>query len=618
MNSTQTIIIFLSIILSIVLISCTNLKNEHSSISATIPIIVHTTTVTPEPISSPTPTNTSLPKESSYATPQPTPCTPFCIETESLSTPLPSPEDYQLKTWTEEDAMNVLSVLDTRWEQFNKQNDYWIYGMMAVNEKRRYTALVAQEAVWRFPDNAFLDTLNWQIAHDLAVAGDARANDWIARLLEEELNHQSENNIPNVNILWENGFTGELIPVQNLFGDNQQSWILKVSKQYDHMPIMQSDGATFTMKRSNEGGISVIPIDNFWMSWHGVTYKVTAFDHTADQFPEIIIANEIQAGSGSSFSASELCIYQWDGNSWIPVLSNYQDKSCFQFQSVLGSWEYLSTGKNSPDILDVVSFVNSDCYWNRHDYYIWKNDVYQHDSIHIEIPPELADEYGSEMFCLEDVWEWSVEEEEFSATLILMESMLDNWSRIEENISQTWYGDAIGFNLAYKDYFSFQLGRFYALSGNAEQAQKILKAVVEFPHDENDPHWPMVAQEYLSNLNDLQGAEQYLEESTTSNSSNSYLVSETIWVGDIGKEAETALFSGEDPQEVISLLQNALSNPNLSCYDNPCAHIYYLMGLAYEVMEDEENAIANYWFLWNEFPESSHAIIVQNKLQSIR
>jgi len=616
MNSVQTIILFLS---SIGLISCTNLKNEHSSISATVPIIVHTTTAIPEATFTPiqTPTDTSLSKESSYATPQPTPCTPFCIGTESLSTPLPSPEDYQLKTWTEEDAMNVLSVLDTRWEQFNKQNDYWIYGMMAVNQKRRYTALVAKEAVWRFPDNVFLDTLNWQIAHDLAVAGDTRASDWITKLLIEELNQQGNIQELNVSIMRENGFTSEIISVHNLFGDNLQSWILKVGKQYDNMPLTQWDGAIFAIKQSYGGEFYVTQVDNFWMPWHGRTYEVTAFDHTADHYSEIVVANEIKAGSGSGFTAANLCIYQWNDDQWKPVLSNNTNKPCFHFPSTLGLWEFLPTVENSPDMLEIISFVKGDCYWKKHHYYSWENNEYKLADIYIEIPHELEDKYGSEMFCMEDVWEWVVEEEEFSDIITLMEHILDDWSEIEENISQTWYGDVIGFDLAYKDYFRFQLGRFYALSGDVEQAQKVLISVVESPNDTKDPHWPRLAQEYLINLNDLQSAEQNLKESIASNDSNAYRVSETIWAGVITKEAEDALFSDGNPQDVISFLQNALSNPDLSCYDEPCAHLYYLLGLAYEVMGDEENAIANYWFLWNEFPESSHAIIVQNKLESL-
>lgn len=354
-------------------------------------------------------------------TPHPTPCAPFCARVFWSATPGPSTEAYHLKQWTFEDALEVIEILDDRWELFNEENDYWNYGMMVVNQQRYYTAFVAQEAIWRFPENPDIANLKWKASHDLAVAGEQEASSLLAELLEETLNQQEDQHEPNLSFLWQKGFESELIPMFGLSGEDSFDWLVKVSKRYDEMPIVQWDGAILSINKVNETYL-VTPVDNFWMAWHGDKYEVILIEHEDENITEITVTKEAVAGTGSAFKSATSCIYQWQENRWVrqPI-----DAVC-----------------------DVIAPAS------------------------------------------------------------------------------------------------------------------------------------------------------------------------TLWAGDVSAVAKATLFSGGDPNEVIVQLRSALSSPDFWCYGEYCAQIYYLLGLSYEIIGDEDNAVEIYWRLWNDYPDSSQAIIVQYKLET--
>jgi hypothetical protein len=76
-------------------------------------------------------------------------------------------------------------------------------------------------------------------------------------------------------------------------------------------------------------------------------------------------------------------------------------------------------------------------------------------------------------------------------------------------------------------------------------------------------------------------------------------------------KAEEALLTDWKPEEAIPLLQDILSYPDY--YKAP--HMMYLLGLAYELIGDEQNAVRAYWNLWHNYPESAYARLAQAKLE---
>jgi hypothetical protein len=89
--------------------------------------------------------------------------------------------------------------------------------------------------------------------------------------------------------------------------------------------------------------------------------------------------------------------------------------------------------------------------------------------------------------------------------------------------------------------------------------------------------------------------------------------------------AENFLFETSDPQAAIDILmpllgeENELIDMEMQKYDalpETRPYLQYLLGLAYEMNGDKENAILAYWTLWNDFPIHLLSYIVQHKLES--
>jgi tetratricopeptide (TPR) repeat protein len=75
--------------------------------------------------------------------------------------------------------------------------------------------------------------------------------------------------------------------------------------------------------------------------------------------------------------------------------------------------------------------------------------------------------------------------------------------------------------------------------------------------------------------------------------------------------AEEALLTRWQSEEAIPLLRDILDYPDY--HGKP--RIFYLLGLAYELAGDTQNAVQTYWELWHNYPESAYARLAQAKLE---
>jgi hypothetical protein len=81
-------------------------------------------------------------------------------------------------------------------------------------------------------------------------------------------------------------------------------------------------------------------------------------------------------------------------------------------------------------------------------------------------------------------------------------------------------------------------------------------------------------------------------------------------------EARDALFNGEDPAIVIDMLLDLQIYPGLTCETTwTCDPYYYYLGLAYELLGDEENAKSYYLYLWWNYSKSPFTVMARLKLQ---
>lgn len=72
--------------------------------------------------------------------------------------------------------------------------------------------------------------------------------------------------------------------------------------------------------------------------------------------------------------------------------------------------------------------------------------------------------------------------------------------------------------------------------------------------------------------------------------------------------AERTLLNLWKPGEAIPLLQGVIDH-------HPSPRLLYLLGLAYELQNDDPNAIQTYWNIWHNYPESAYARLAQAKLE---
>jgi len=79
-------------------------------------------------------------------------------------------------------------------------------------------------------------------------------------------------------------------------------------------------------------------------------------------------------------------------------------------------------------------------------------------------------------------------------------------------------------------------------------------------------------------------------------------------------QIESLFFENKDIETAISSFEQFLADPNIEeIYSRP--RLYYLLALAYELSDDHVNAIQNYWYLWQNYPDSPYAILSQAKLE---
>lgn len=92
----------------------------------------------------------------------------------------------------------------------------------------------------------------------------------------------------------------------------------------------------------------------------------------------------------------------------------------------------------------------------------------------------------------------------------------------------------------------------------------------------------------------------------------------TTFTRDALEAAIEDLFSGEDPAEVLAVLENLGESERFNCLNfRICDRYYYVLGLAYELNNREREAIDTYVKLWWENRDSPFTTMARLKLESI-
>ncbi len=87
-----------------------------------------------------------------------------------------------------------------------------------------------------------------------------------------------------------------------------------------------------------------------------------------------------------------------------------------------------------------------------------------------------------------------------------------------------------------------------------------------------------------------------------------------IPLDDVAERAESQIFDDSNVFDVVQPLKVIISEHDTENMGYPVPKIYYLLGLAYELLDDESNAVETYFQLWQAYPDSPYSLFAEKKL----
>ncbi len=568
-------------------------------------------------------------------TPTPT-TTPF--PTFGPSTPMSGAEMYQLADESAQMAVERLLVLESYWEKILLENrDY----ADALSPVKLHIGRLAQEVLWRNPGLTETDDVKWIISQNLAIAGEQEATEYLVALLQDELNRNPNLVSSHEESVKFNGFEFVWISAPNLFGDGEESWVVKVTRSISASWYENWGGAVLAIKKTEMGSYWVFPVNSSWQPFFASWFDVMVGDHTADDIPEILIHREQEHGMGPPMREAWVCVYQWDNENWIPLLAGakveigYRDRwmpsDCLITQNNVGV-EYYRVPNEVADILQISKItVNMVCAWDIHYTFRWNGVSYQQ-SVNVDVPTVPVG--PSEFICLDEVLgNWAGTLGNMPDIIHFMEDRLANWPTADTVVPEMDTPFLKLFGSDFRDEFRFQLARLYALSGDLEKATEYFSQVIDQPDDSSSQEWPGRAQRYLNQMSDLHTAEAELTNELFPPKEPTPV---TLFAEDIADQAALSMFQNGNVETVIRTLEAAVNDPKLSAYRdelctalntktdlpisiqyrdiNDCAAVYYWLAVAYEMHGNEEKAVEFYWYVWQNYPDSFYALVAEDRL----
>jgi hypothetical protein len=399
---------------------------------------------------------------------------------------------------------------------------------MGINSLKSAVALTEQEAILRYPDVSFRQDMEWKIALDLATAGQQEATQHLALLLQTALNQQPALITDSFSQLSDKGFTFDLKDASSLFNGQPGWWldtVFNAGRRLDWDGA--GGGAVLSIHKNSKGTFVVQPVGGYWISYWGDTFEVLYNPPAAGRKPEISVLQESSHGSpASEMSESWLCAYQMNGDLWMPVLTNANSETggtagidiplnrfCFVTNGFMHNVQYIPGNNQPSDTLQASAAIDPfGCGWSIEYSFHWMNGEYQQQAV-VKDMTEPDDDYG--LYCLWRVWDLGGAIQNKQEVLAYMEKALTARTELISLLKKdedNWAAhDALTFLTDYRFYleFLFQIGRFFALSGNILAAHDRL-AQFSSNSSQYNGKWMFIANHYLANIKDINKAEEEL------------------------------------------------------------------------------------------------------------
>lgn len=436
-------------------------------LTATSPIPLSATKNSALPTSTPNVTVTAtplgvdgifvIPTKNSYPEATPT----------AIETPASASASLQLRTLSEGDWLNFISLLQERsYQYFPPYGDWWSEGQFIASQEP--VALAIQEYLYHYSSEAETDRLHWQLAFIDSLMyeglkGNEYYDEWIVKQLQNLLNRGVIEPDNLESILDQYWFDVDYFQsVSNLFGDETRSWFYVIKSQvwqeeedYQKSPDYFDRGGLFVVVHELDQGVfQVYILENAWGFSHGASSLFEISDHNQNGRSEIALSIGYHSGTMCS---GNLEIFEWRDSSFVDLT-----RGDIQIGDCVDNYEY-SLINNVPSIIlnrffQPVSAI-----------YTWNGTYYEFSEYQYTNLLEKWSSAGS-----------------FSDEAEAIKEILAS-----ENLS--------GLSPAQVDFLRYRLGILYALISRVAEAKQILQALVDKPLDETRTIYSELAVDFLGN-----------------------------------------------------------------------------------------------------------------------
>jgi hypothetical protein len=390
------------------------------------------------------------------------------------ATPVAGPEGYRLKKWTEQDAMAAIAEGKDQ---------------IPFDDTMEYLITIEQEALRRFPEAVSDGDLLWELAYREADPS------WFQQYpihhfllaLEAKLNLGEITPTTIDGWLQQHGFwISAMYPATNLFGDGQDATIYSITA-----PDVQTTVIILTGSRAGE--YRLLSVRDQWYSlWHQYQ-AVSVTDHNGNGQPEIQLIDDWR-GTGGFIGAcsSQLSLYEWRGSysdgRFANLARGVAEIEAANEGECDNVWEFSPPDTNGAQhIISVMrrraGGYSSPCAdYELRTIYAWTGTVYEWDGETVNTPRASDPPWCAVLWA---DWAGGLNDR----AVILVNAWLQTWpTEIDKLLGPSA-----------QDYFRLKLGTWYALRGEAERAQTILRMVRDYPTYPQSTIASQMAGAYLEN-----------------------------------------------------------------------------------------------------------------------
>lgn len=630
-----------------------------------IPYPTITPTVTRTPTQIPTLTTTATSTQIPATLVFPALATPYqyLFDTPTpIALPSMHASDFGLKDWSDQNAIELIQLMGAYAHAADVVGPLETRGDLLLAQKP--LKLSVQEALWRFPNSSYRESLEWHLVSPIIILGNQESDQWILSKIEDRLN-TGKSDLSNINGFLRNYGLGiadwtsngsDQTGIPNLFGDGKEAKLLSL---YATVEFAGSNELMIAERTNPDKSVSLVPISFFQRN---VALSVPQFmDLTNDGIPEIIFSSDVCSGDCNSDRAY---IFHWQGDHFVEITNGKIYNHDYDISWEIGS---LDNDKNKTILM---------AYQDESTQKPYIQEVYEWNGINYELASQnVIGQNASEAFFYDLLSKIKTSQSnDLVAFLrksdihILGAKSLDlnadgrnDWVLLSDS-SAPWALLWVLINNG-ENYVAINTPIYFQI--NSSSNMKVDQAELI------DGRSVVIVKigtfaKLFSVLNLKSGTAVLNYDRLTSNNVVNYafvlvndmpaikifryypLLSWDIYQWDETEEQFKAIdtyrtdreqleyqatqdanliFSEKRGQAIkslnqyLSLPKELCSQDNWDCLwkrQNILPPLWYMLGLAYELDGKEDQAVKTYWQLWHDYPDSPYALMAQYKLDPIQ